>query len=136
MLELVGLAGYAKRRPDEPLRRAAAARRAGAPGAEPGLVLLDEPFSALDAGLRGAIRSDVRTAPAATGATAALVTHDQDEALPMADTVAVGDDGVVRGYASPEQVYTGPVDLGVARFVGQLVELRAELEGTRAHRPR
>ena len=116
------------------LRRAAAARRAGARLApSPRLVLLDEPFSALDAGLRGAIRSDVRTALAATGATAVLVTHDQDEALSMADTVAVMDDGVVHCTASPEQVYTGPVDLGVARFVGQLVELRAELEGTRAH---
>ena len=83
--------------------------------------------------LRGALRSDVRTALAATGATAVLVTHDQDEALSMADTVAVMDDGVVRMHATPEQVYTGPVDLGVARFVGQLVELRAQLEGTWAH---
>jgi len=133
VLELVGLAGYAKRRPDElsgGQQQRVALARALAPS--PRLVLLDEPFSALDAGLRGAIRSDVRTALAATGATAVLVTHDQDEALSMADTVAVMDDGVVRMHASPEQVYTGPVDLGVARFVGQLVELRAELDGTRA----
>ena len=133
VLELVGLAGYAKRRPDElsgGQQQRVALARALAPS--PRLVLLDEPFSALDAGLRGAIRSDVRTALAATGATAVLVTHDQDEALSMADTVAVMDDGVVRMHASPEQVYTGPVDLGVARFVGQLVELGAELDGTRA----
>ena len=134
VLELVGLAGYSKRRPDElsgGQQQRVALARALAPN--PRLVLLDEPFSALDAGLRGALRSDVRTALAATGATAVLVTHDQDEALSMADTVAVMDDGVVRMHATPEQVYTGPVDLGVARFVGQLVELRAQLEGTWAH---
>ena len=134
VLELVGLAGYAKRRPDElsgGQQQRVALARALAPN--PRLVLLDEPFSALDAGLRGSIRADVRTALSATGATAVLVTHDQDEALSMADTVAVMDDGVVRMHASPEQVYTGPVDLGVARFVGQLVELPARLEGTAAH---
>jgi len=133
VLELVGLAGYAKRRPDElsgGQQQRVALARALAP--DPRLVLLDEPFSALDAGLRGAIRADVRTALAATGATAVLVTHDQDEALSMADTVAVMDDGVVRMHATPEQVYTGPVDLGVARFVGQLVELPARLDGTSA----
>jgi iron(III) transport system ATP-binding protein len=133
VLELVGLGGYSTRRPDElsgGQQQRVALARALAPN--PRLVLLDEPFSALDAGLRGALRSDVRTALAATGATAVLVTHDQDEALSMADTVAVMDDGVVRMHATPEQVYTGPVDLGVARFVGQLVELRAQLEGTRA----
>ena len=133
VLELVGLAGYAKRRPDElsgGQQQRVALARALAPS--PRLVLLDEPFSALDAGLRGAVRADVRTALAASGATAVLVTHDQDEALSMADTVAVMDDGVVRMHASPEQVYTGPVDLGVARFVGQLVELPARLDGTSA----
>ena len=133
VLELVGLAGYARRRPDElsgGQQQRVALARALAP--RPRLVLLDEPFSALDAGLRGAIRGDVRAALAATGATAVLVTHDQDEALSMADTVAVMDDGVVRMHASPERVYAGPVDLGVARFVGQLVELRAHLEGSLA----
>jgi iron(III) transport system ATP-binding protein len=130
VLELVGLGGLARRRPDElsgGQQQRVALARALAPN--PRLVLLDEPFSALDAGLRGSLRSDVRTALAATGATAVLVTHDQDEALSMADTVAVMDDGVVRMHASPEQVYTGPVDLGVARFVGQLVELPARLDG-------
>lgn len=133
VLELVGLAGHAQRHPDElsgGQQQRVALARALAPN--PRLVLLDEPFSALDAGLRGAIRADVRAALAATGATAVLVTHDQDEALSMADTVAVMDDGVVRMHATPEEVYTGPVDLGVARFVGQLVELPARLDGTSA----
>jgi iron(III) transport system ATP-binding protein len=133
MLDLVGLAGHERRRPDElsgGQQQRVALARALAP--RPRLVLLDEPFSALDAGLRGSLRADVRRALQASGATAVLVTHDQDEALSMADRVAVMDGGAVRMNATPAQVYGEPVDLGVARFVGQLVELPGHLVDGRA----
>ncbi len=88
-------------------------------------MLLDEPFSALDTGLRQALREDVRAALHATGATAVLVTHDQQEALSIADVVAVMHDGVVVQAAEPSAVYTSPGDLGVATFVGEAVVVPA-----------
>ncbi|MQA61587.1 MAG: ATP-binding cassette domain-containing protein [Actinophytocola sp.] len=122
MLELVGLRGYAKRMPHElsgGQQQRVALARALAP--EPQVVLLDEPFSALDAGLRAEVRADVRDALHATGATAVLVTHDQEEALGMADTVAVMRDGAIAQVGTAQQVYTEPADLAVALFVGEAV---------------
>ena len=122
LLELVGLQGYQNRMPSElsgGQQQRVALARALAP--EPQVVLLDEPFSALDAGLRASVRADVRAALRATGATAVLVTHDQEEALSTADVVAVMRDGVVVQAGTPEQVYRMPHDLDVARFVGEAV---------------
>jgi iron(III) transport system ATP-binding protein len=85
---------------------------------EPRIVLLDEPFASLDAGARGDVRADVQRILKRVGATAILVTHDQDEALSMADNVAVIRDGVIVQNASPRHVYERPVDVGVAGFVG------------------
>ncbi len=126
MLDLVGLGGYADRMPAElsgGQQQRVALARALAP--EPALVLLDEPFSALDTGLRQALREDVRTALRATGATAVLVTHDQQEALSMADVVAVMRDGTVAQAAAPSTLYTAPGDVGVATFVGEAVIIPA-----------
>ncbi len=126
MLALVGLAGYEARRPDElsgGQQQRVALARALAP--DPSLVLLDEPFSALDAGLRESVRRQVREALDRSGATALVVTHDQDEALSVADSVAVLDGGTIQMHDSPQAVYRTPSGLGVARFVGQVVELRA-----------
>ena len=126
LLELVGLAGFGERMPAElsggQQQRVALAR---ALGPEPHVVLLDEPFSALDAALRASVRADVRAALHAAGATAVLVTHDQEEALSTADVVAVMRDGVVVQAGSPQDVYRAPLDVGVARFVGEAVVVPA-----------
>ena len=90
----------------------------------PSVVLLDEPFGGLDAALRLSIRGQVRDMLQATGATAVLVTHDQEEALSVADRVAVMRDGVVVQEGTPADVYTAPADLGVATFVGEANVLR------------
>jgi iron(III) transport system ATP-binding protein len=123
-LELVGLGGLASRMPHElsgGQQQRVAVARALAP--HPPLVLLDEPFSALDASLRAGLREDVRRALAEDGATALLVTHDQGEALSMADRVAVMRDGRIRQAGTPAEVYRHPVDSWVAQFVGEAMLL-------------
>jgi iron(III) transport system ATP-binding protein len=129
LLELVGLPGYGRRRPYE-LSGGEQARvalaRALAP--EPQVVLLDEPFAALDAAMRAEIRDDVRSVLKLSGATGILVTHDQEEALSIADQVAVMRRGSVVQVAAPVNLYSRPVDLEVARFVGAGVELTAEAQ--------
>jgi iron(III) transport system ATP-binding protein len=130
LLELVELPGLAGRLPHElsggQAQRVALAR-ALAPA--PDIVLLDEPFSALDATLRGAVREQVRRALAETGTTAILVTHDQTEALSIADRLIVLDDGRVRQIGAPEEVYRRPVDLWTGRFVGEANVLAGEGHG-------
>jgi iron(III) transport system ATP-binding protein len=85
---------------------------------EPSVVLLDEPFSSLDAGLRVSAGRTVARVLRQAGATALLVTHDQGEALSLADRVAVLRDGRFVQVGTPDQVYDAPVDAEVARFVG------------------
>lgn len=124
MLSLVGMAGSGDARPQElsgGQQQRIALARALAP--DPQLVLLDEPYSALDAGLRTELRAEVRELLRAAGTTAILVTHDQEEALAIADAVAVMRDGQLAQVAAPGEVYAMPADLGVARFIGDLVEL-------------
>jgi iron(III) transport system ATP-binding protein len=124
MLELVGLTGYGDRMPHElsgGQQQRVALARALAP--RPQLVLLDEPFNALDSALRAGVRADVRSALRATGATAVLVTHDQQEALSTADLVAVVRDGRVAQCATPQDLYRHPADPWIAGFVGDAVLL-------------
>jgi iron(III) transport system ATP-binding protein len=133
VLDLVGLAGYERRMPAElsgGQQQRVALARALAP--EPALVLLDEPFTALDAGLRAEVREQVRSALRAAGAAAVLVTHDQQEALGAADVVAVLRDGRVVQAGPPRSVYGAPADLGVGRFVGEAVVLPATVRAGRA----
>ncbi len=85
---------------------------------EPSVVLLDEPFSSLDAGLRVSSGRTVARALRQAGATALLVTHDQGEALSLADQVAVMREGRFVQVGGPDQVYDAPVDAAVAAFVG------------------
>ncbi|MDP3713921.1 MAG: ABC transporter ATP-binding protein [Mycobacteriales bacterium] len=136
VLDLVGLTGYADRMPHElsgGQQQRVAVARALAPA--PALVLLDEPFSALDAGLRAAVRAEVRACLQAAGASAVLVTHDQQEALSVADVVAVVRDGRVVQAADPWEVYAHPADLGVAMFVGEAVVLSGAVVDGRVESP-
>jgi iron(III) transport system ATP-binding protein len=134
LLELVGLDPvYARRYPHElsgGQQQRVALARALAP--EPALVLLDEPFSALDAGLRETTRRAVAEALRRREATAILVTHDQSEALSMADQVAVMRAGRFTQVASPRDLYRAPVDEATAVFVGDAVILPATLAAGRA----
>ncbi|MFI7574842.1 ABC transporter ATP-binding protein [Micromonospora sp. NPDC049497] len=129
VLTLVGLAGYGDRMPHQlsgGQQQRVAVARALAP--RPSVVLLDEPFSALDAGLRAGLRHDVREALRADGATGVLVTHDQGEALSVADEVVVLRSGRVVQAGTPTTVYREPADEWVAGFVGEAVLLPAVAE--------
>jgi iron(III) transport system ATP-binding protein len=130
MLELVGLGGLGRRYPHQlsggQQQRVALAR---ALAIEPAVVLLDEPFASLDAHLRASVRADVQEIFRRAGTTAILVTHDQDEALSMADRVAALRDGVIAQYAAPEDLYGRPVDADLARFVGDANLLAGVLDG-------
>ena len=125
VLELVGLSRrYAGRRPHELSggeQRRVALARALAP--RPPLVLLDEPFSGLDAALRAETRAAVLSALASQGTTAVLVTHDQAEALSMGREVGVLISGRLIQTAAPAELYRNPATLDVARFVGEAVVL-------------
>jgi iron(III) transport system ATP-binding protein len=125
MLDLVELpADVRDRRPDElsgGLQLRVALARSLAP--RPAVVLLDEPFSSLDASLRDSTARAVRRALEASNTTAVLVTHDQNEALSLADQVAVMRGGRLVQSASPSQVYLSPTDPQVAEFVGRAVVL-------------
>ena len=118
-LDLVGLADRARDFPHElsggERQRVALAR---ALAADPEVVLLDEPFSALDAGLRERLREEVAAILRAAGTSALLVTHDQSEALSLADTVAVLRDGRLEQVGTPEEVYERPQSQWVAAFLG------------------
>ncbi|WP_329100564.1 ABC transporter ATP-binding protein [Micromonospora sp. NBC_01699] len=100
---------------------------------EPSVVLLDEPFSALDTALREGTRRAVTAALAATGTTTILVTHDQAEALSLADQVAVMRRGRLVQAGSPAELYHHPADLELAGFLGTAVILPATLADDGAH---
>jgi iron(III) transport system ATP-binding protein len=127
LLELVGLPDVGSLRVHQlsgGQQQRIAVARALAP--QPVAVMLDEPFSALDHGLRESVRRDVRAALRASGTTAVLVTHDQEEALSIADHVALLRDGAVVQVGPPGYLYEAPVNLWAARFLGDLVELPAD----------
>lgn len=134
LLDMVSLpSGMGLRRPHElsggQQQRVALAR---ALAREPKLILLDEPFSALDAGLRVATRKAVGDVLNEAGITTILVTHDQGEALSFADQVAVMRDGRLVQTGTPFSVYTRPSDKETAEFLGDAVVLDAMLEGSLA----
>ena len=88
---------------------------------EPELILLDEPFAALDAELRSRIRDEIKDVLDKVSSTTILVTHDQEEALSIADRVALLRDGNFAQVGNPREIYSAPVDLGVATFLGDSV---------------
>jgi putative spermidine/putrescine transport system ATP-binding protein len=124
LLELVGLAGLAERYPHElsggQQQRVALAR---ALCVEPRLLLLDEPLSALDAKVRAQLRDEIRRIQLEVGITALFVTHDQEEALSMADRVGVMRSGRLEQLGSPAEVYSTPATNFVAEFVGSVSRL-------------
>jgi iron(III) transport system ATP-binding protein len=119
ILELVGLAEFAPRYPHElsgGQQQRVAVARALAPA--PALILLDEPFSNLDADLRAQMRDEVEKILRSTGTTAIFVTHDQEEAFTLADRVGVLNQGRIEQLAPPEDIYHHPATQFVAEFVG------------------
>jgi len=135
-LALVGLSGSADRMPATlsggQQQRVSLAR---ALAAEPSLILLDEPFSALDAPLRAELRSEVRRLLAAAGATAVFVTHDQEEAFLIGDQVALMLEGRIAQLGTPADLYERPASRAVATFVGDANLLPAQAVGDVAHTP-
>ncbi|MGL6135285.1 MAG: ABC transporter ATP-binding protein [Prochlorococcaceae cyanobacterium] len=133
MLELVGLTALARRYPHElsggQQQRVALARTL-AP--QPELVLLDEPFSNLDAAMRLEMRQEVRQLLRRAGAAAILVTHDQEEAMVIADQLAVMEHGRLVQSGTPDAIYRRPASSFVARFLGRSNLLRGQAHGEAA----
>jgi putative spermidine/putrescine transport system ATP-binding protein len=94
----------------------------------PKVLLLDEPFSALDRNLRASMQVELKEIQRKLGVTTIFVTHDQSEALSLSDRIAVIADGRIRQLGTPDEVYRRPVDRFVASFVGDVNVLRARLE--------
>jgi iron(III) transport system ATP-binding protein len=130
-LELVGLQHKAASHPHELSggeRQRVALARALAP--EPALVLLDEPFSSLDATLRAGLRREVELILRDAEATVLLVTHDQEEALSLADRLAVLREGRIVQVGAPEEVYGRPASRWAAQFVGEVNVLAGVARGS------
>jgi iron(III) transport system ATP-binding protein len=121
LLDLVGLSGLAERFPHQlsggQQQRVALAR---ALATEPEVVLLDEPFSSLDASLRQSLGRDIARILGETHTTAVLVTHDQDEAMSLADRIALLRDGQIAAAAAPRDLYQDPPDMTTAAAIGEL----------------
>ncbi len=136
MLSLVGMTVFAGRSPHQlsgGQQQRVALARALAP--EPQLVLLDEPFSSLDAALRASTREEVRQVLRATGTTALLVTHDQEEALGFADRLLLMRAGQLEQAGSPESVYLRPRTAFAASFLGGTNLIRGAAAGASARTP-
>ena len=120
LLALVGLSDQAKKYPAQlsggQQQRIALAR---AIAINPGLLLLDEPLSALDAKVRVHLRHEIKELQRKLGVTTVMVTHDQEEALSMADRIAVMNHGVIEQVGSPTEIYRHPATLFVADFIGE-----------------
>jgi iron(III) transport system ATP-binding protein len=130
LTELVGLTGQERKYPSQlsggQQQRVALAR---AIAMAPGLLLLDEPLSALDARVRLHLRGELKALQRRIGVTTIMVTHDQAEALAIADQLVVMNHGVVEQIGTPQEVYRNPKTAFVADFVGHMNALRAEVVG-------
>jgi iron(III) transport system ATP-binding protein len=130
LLDAVGLAGLARRYPHQlsggQQQRVALARTLAV---RPAVVLLDEPFASLDASLRAQVRADVHAILRQAATTAILITHDQDEALSIADLVAVIRGGKIAQLAPPQDLYAYPADADLATFVGEANLIEGVAEG-------
>jgi len=128
LLELVGLSSQAKKYPAQlsggQQQRIALAR---AMAVSPGLLLLDEPLSALDAKVRVHLRHEIKELQRKLGVTTIMVTHDQEEALSMADRIVVMNHGVIEQVGTPTEVYRHPNTLFVADFIGETNQFTAKV---------
>ncbi|MBN9082368.1 MAG: sulfate ABC transporter ATP-binding protein [Rhizobiales bacterium 62-17] len=133
LLDLVQLAGLEKRFPTQlsggQRQRVALAR---ALAIEPSVLLLDEPFGALDAKVRKDLRGWLRELHERTGQTTVFVTHDQEEALELADKVAILNQGVIEQIGSPDAVYDMPENAFVCEFLGEANKLPVHVAGGQA----
>uniref|UniRef100_UPI00135C2630 ABC transporter ATP-binding protein n=1 Tax=Rhodovarius lipocyclicus TaxID=268410 RepID=UPI00135C2630 len=129
LLALVGLAEHAGKYPAQlsggQQQRVAIAR---ALAASPGLLLLDEPLAALDAVVRHRLRAEIRALQQRLRITTIMVTHDQEEALAVADRIAVMNQGRIEQLGSPEELYLRPATGFVAGFIGRASQFRAMVE--------
>jgi iron(III) transport system ATP-binding protein len=129
MLELVRLEGFESRRPGElsggQQQRVAIARTLAI---EPRVLLLDEPLSNLDAKLRASTGVELKRLQRRLGITTIFVTHDQQEAMTIADRLAVLEGGAIRQLGTPRELYDAPVDRFVAEFVGSINVYSGRLE--------
>lgn len=120
LLSLVGLADQADKYPAQlsggQQQRVALAR---AMATSPGLLLLDEPLSALDAKVRIRLRHEIKELQRRLGVTTIMVTHDQEEALAMSDRIVVMKDGVIEQIGTPQEIYCDPSSLFVSNFIGE-----------------
>jgi iron(III) transport system ATP-binding protein len=136
VLDLVGLTGLENRMPNElsgGQQQRVALARALAP--RPEVILLDEPFSNLDASLRDRVRRELRMILAEARATAVFVTHDQEEALATSDIVAVMRDGRVLQADTPADLYSNPADPWIAEFLGDADVLESVARDGRVETP-
>ena len=128
-LDLVGLPGLGKRHPQQlsggQQQRVALAR---ALVLEPRILLLDEPLSNLDAQLRIYMRTELTAIQRRVGITTVFVTHDQEEAMSIADRIAVMNAGVIEQVDTPDQLYANPATLFVATFIGTMNRLDASVD--------
>jgi len=134
MLDLTGLAGLGRRYPHElsgGQRQRVALARSLAPS--PQVILLDEPFSNLDADLREELRSETKRILKGQGATTILVTHDQEEAFSISDRLAVLYNGTLEQEGSPAEIYHRPRSKFVADFVGKADFIEGEIHGKIVH---
>jgi iron(III) transport system ATP-binding protein len=126
LLELVGLPEQGSKYPAQlsggQQQRIALVR---AIATKPGLLLLDEPLSALDAKVRVHLRHEIKDLQRKLGVTTVMVTHDQEEALSMADRIVVMNEGVIEQIGSPTEIYREPANLFVADFIGEMNQLEA-----------
>ena len=132
MLELVGLEGAAGRRPHElsggQRQRVALAR---ALAVAPRVLLLDEPLGALDVKLRRQMQEELKAIQMAVGTTFIHVTHDQEEAMAIADRIIVMNEGRIEDQGTPERIYLRPVTRFAATFMGDINLVEASVAGDR-----
>lgn len=131
LLDQVRLSGYEKRKVSRlsggQMQRVALAR---ALGAEPKLLLLDEPFASLDEDLRKEMGELVRRLHRENGITTVMITHDKEEAMELSDRLALMEEGRILAFDSPERLYNSPKDIKTAAMLGDVNFFKGQVDGS------